>query len=122
MKKEDLKAGYVVKLHNGEMGIIMPCEDELIINFLDYEDYGNKDVGNCSYVTIRDDFESESCDDYSIEKVYGFSKYEHKTLCLNVDEKYRELLWERKSVKNLTVSQIEGILGYKIKIISEVTK
>lgn len=87
MIKSDLKVGYVVELKNGQLYMVMPRNNDIILDnndgFMDLNRY-------------TDDFKLSNLndDDYDIAKIYGF--IETKQCSLAINSKDRPLLWERK--------------------------
>lgn len=106
MTKSDLKAGYVIEFENGEFAIVMPSYKDMI--YISKDDlWGSLD---------RVNFEYNPSSLNNIVRVYGYSLFEYRTLCINAE--HRPLLWERKTPKELTVEEIEELLGYEIKIVN----
>lgn len=107
--KSDLEDWMVVELNNGKRMVV--CGDSFI-NF------------SC-FVRIKrfdEDLNNENLEDYSVRKVYRSS-----SLCLGdlFDDECLDLIWERHDeskteiIKDMTVSEIEKELGYKIRIKSD---
>lgn len=104
--KSDLEDGMVVELNDGTRMVV--CRDKFI--------------GTSCFVNIKnfdEDLNNENSEDYSVRKVYrSFS------LCLRdvFDDECLELIWERHDeskteiIKDMTVSEIEKELGYKVRI------
>lgn len=105
---EDLKAGMLVILKNGIAGILIPVMDELEVYSKDL------DAETEAYL-YSSELEKGSPDErYAIVKVYGLSK--NYSL---FDIFTRNLLWEYKyEPKELTIEEVEKLLGYSIKIVS----
>ena len=110
MKKSDLKQGALLQSRNGELRILLG--DKLV------------DLSNGRYMRLEDIGEDLLCERFfnkglSVDKVFQSS---------DTSEGYRRYIrkepikwtWER-SHKELTVGEIEKLLGYKVKIIKEET-
>ena len=52
-----------------------------------------------------------------ITKIYGFAKYPRNAWKCSIEG--RELIWERKEKKEMTIAEIEKELGYSVKIVKE---
>ena len=117
--KADLKVGYVVKLRDGSLGMIM-------ISGV----YDNKDPGlimiktSGCWADIARDIDDNLCycykynrRDCDIVEVYGYSTYAYCALKVSTDN--RELLWKREEAKKMTVAEIEKALGYKVEVVAE---
>jgi hypothetical protein len=103
MKKNDLRTGMVVETRNGnrylcfiESGTLNRFEGYLKLsgfdNDLNFKDYPN---------------------DFDIVKVYEPPLYNLK----EVFDEPELAIWERKEPKELTVAEIEELLGYPIKVV-----
>lgn len=116
MKKEftkaDLKVGYLVVDRDGNIKMVMPTQDGMIVVYRDGTTWGDM---NC----INDDltYHNNYHNHFDIMKVYGFSKYGMEALGFKIGK--RPLLWERKEPKKMTVAEIEKALGYEVEIVSE---
>ena len=99
-KKDNLKLGYVVQFENGVyamfmntlIGLVFITQDGVFVKLTDYK-------GDLTTFSNTDIEES-----YSIVKVFGFSRLTMATL--NITPYDRELLWERKEPKELTIQDI----------------
>lgn len=113
---DDLKPGYRVVLHNGDVGIYI-LEGAKQHPFI-YGKYDEKLTDNIRFYNGGDDTdgnETFTSYEYMIEKVY---KEAPNARYWDLNEK--DLLWEyfeNKETKEMTVKEIEDKLGYKIKII-----
>lgn len=108
--KSDLEDGMVVELNDKTRMFV----------------YGDKFLGTSYFVNIKnidDDLNNKYSADHSVKKV--FRSY---ALCLNdyFDDECLDLIWERhydesktEIIKDMTVSEIEKELGYKVRIKSE---
>ena len=117
MKKSDLKTGYIVTTREGEEYMVYLNVDTL---FTQNDDIIVKSTGRCwnKLQFYKEDltyYDSES-ERYDIVKV---EKANHP-YCLqdmNYDRSFRETLWEREEPKEMTVAEIEKLLGYPVKIV-----
>lgn len=109
MKKSDLKIGYVVKLRNGNLCMILPnSHDELCLS-------GPDDWKPVS--EFWDDLTNRLNTDKDVVEVYGRSgsnQHAHKVCTYR-----RELLWKRSEAKKMTVAEICKELGYDVEIVKE---
>ena len=103
---EDLKAGMLVELKNGIIGILIPLDDRLEVYNANFEAAPDAKL-------LSSDI-SDSIDiAFSIVKVYSLSN----SIRL-FDTQTRQLLWEyEEPKKEMTIEEIEAELGYKIKIV-----
>lgn len=104
--KEDLKPGMVVEFKNGEYAMILPTSKGLVA----IEE-------NDTYTelsSLSNDLKESGVygDEYSIVKIYGLSKYCFNAHKIEID--HRELLWERKEHRQMTISEIKRIAEEKI--------
>ena len=104
----DIKAGYLGVLKNGEKAIAMPYDNGLtFVNVEEVTDRG-------AVIECTDAFNLRTCDDYRLVALYGYPK--------NYDwfsTENRSLLWERKPIE-MTIAETEAKLGIeKLKIIKE---
>lgn len=87
MRKSDLKTGYVVELKNGQLYMVMPRNNGIILDnndgFMDLNRYTND-------FKLRD----RNDDKYDIIKIYGFVEATRCSLSINSEN--RPILWERK--------------------------
>lgn len=121
MKKSDLTTGYVVMLRNGtEFSVALNTNfiSNPNDNFRDILFNGERKEWYSLNGYTEDLLHKDGVHSYDIVKVY-------KTLCpqtlsaINYEKSNRKLLWQREEPKELTIKQIEEILGYSIKIIKE---
>jgi hypothetical protein len=111
MKKSDLKQGALVQSRNGELRILLG--DKLV------------DLSNGRYMRLEDIGEDLLCDEMLFYKELSVDKVFQSS---DTSEGYRRYIrkepikwtWERPH-KELTVGEIEKLLGYKVKIIKEET-
>lgn len=106
--KDDLKDWMLVVYRNGDKRII--TDDVTILR----NEYGN--IQNY-FTTYNDNLLSKEnfkkCD---IVEVYS-TPNDYKVFSFDISK--RELLWERKEVKEMTVAEISEALGYDVKIVKE---
>ena len=98
MKKNELKTGMVVELHNGDKRLVF--DDNL---------FGNNGFDRLS--NYNDDLKDESVRDFDIMKVYNYKSLVKFSELLNYDN--LELIWERKEIE-LTDKEIEILKALKV--------
>lgn len=108
MNKDNLKAGYVVRVRNGEYGLVMETLWDTIISFNDN-----------TWCPLKYDLTCEYNQEYDVVEVYNFTTWECLTRCTDVEKSNRKLLWKRVETKSMTLKEIEAKLGYKIKIVPD---
>ena len=117
MTKQDLKTGMIVEMENGEKRLV-------IANTLMGLKAGD---GGVSMEFVRDDLTLDSVLHGDIVKVYS-EPQEEKTDHIGSDiswfmrdgcTEYSRCIWKRATPKDITVAEIEKILGYKIKVVGE---
>lgn len=108
---EDLKAGMLVELKNGIIGILIPLDDRLEVYNANFEAEAEASLlSNDIFDTIEIS--------YSIVRVYSLSNSSRL-----FDTQTRQLLWEyEEPKKEMTIKDIEAELGYKIKIVGNKEK
>lgn len=106
--KSMLKSGYVCVTRNGHYLMVLPTEHGLC---LCGDDYGLLD-GWKDDLTI-------SCGPRKLDimKVYGLAQYPRLAYAREPDG--RNLIWERKETKKMTVKEICDALGYDVEIVKE---
>lgn len=117
MKKSDLRTGYRVTLRNGERYIVLlNCKhrfdyaENILLNAKQYEwrtlGYFNDDLTHI---------------DYSSEDIVKIEEPSHIYAILkeNSSDYPYETIWTRQKPKEMTLADIEAILGYSVKIIGE---
>lgn len=113
MRKQDLKAGMVVKLikHNKEELAFIVETKYTGLSISSPNTWMGLDYYN-------DDLEYEDGDYLWIEEVYDLCKSNRYAWELSIKD--RKLLWKReKKAREYTVSQLEKLLGHPIKIVKE---
>ena len=114
MTIHDLKPGMVIEYANGKKRLIVPkCgTKELYLIGLD----GSNHISD-----YTEDMKSTVCpEDLTINKVF-IPKYITNLKMLLIDSFGLNLIWERKSEpKEVTIEELEEILGYPIKIVKEI--
>lgn len=114
MRKEDLLNGDILQSNNNDYYIYLENDDKkrnlLNINggFMELDDYDENFIFN------NPDYR------FSIKKIFRFScnVYLIDFIKNKKSISYANLIWERKSIKEMTVSEIEkalGITGLRIK-------
>lgn len=121
MKKSDLKTGYIVTQRNGSEKVVFLGIDTIDRGQLDC--IVNENTSNWQNLdTFNDDLTSKFISYFDIMKV---EKPFHPYCLQNLNRRYsfasktRELLWERDSVKEMTVADVEALVGCKVKIVKE---
>lgn len=108
--KKDLKTGMLLVRRDGVIRKVLLNTPNGDIGIGEQEDYLCLDGYN-------QDLTHSKYDDWDVMKVYSFN-YQHMTLIF--DLKGAKLIWEREvpvPIKELSVEEIQNILGYKIKIV-----
>lgn len=109
MKKSDLKVGYVVKLRNGNLCMLLPnSDDELCLS-------GPSDWKPVS--EFREDLTSRLNTNKDIMEVYGRSSSNRHAFFVSTDKRAR--LWQRSEAKKMTVKEICDALGYEVEIVKD---
>ena len=119
MKLTDLKTGMIAKLKNGKEMIVMlnsvlrfEDETETVCDYL-----LNLDSGLFSRLSnFHDDLTHKFMDDLSIVGVYFPSSIGIIINRKNSLNSYLTPIWERRIPKELTMNELEEILGYPVKI------
>ena len=105
MTKKDLKNGMVVETRDGDRFLVI--EKSGVINFMNLD-------GTNHFVEKRmeDDMTFQGlCDCCDIMRIYRGG------VTLNDCKTTKDLLWERKEQKEMTVAEIEAALGYPVKVV-----
>jgi len=118
MKKSDLKQGAIVKFRNNQMYILI---GKKFVNLIDGEYMPLERYDDDLY--FKTDYLYFKTDAYDVMKVFN-SSLEHEGYYYYIRNKLiiKPWTWERKEEepsKELTVGEIEKLLGYKVKIIKE---
>lgn len=106
MKKSDLKNGMIVEIRDEEFYMYLETDNFKVFaqecGHLRFDDY-EEDLTN-----------SDGDEDYDIIAIYEPKEpYQAKEECWDEATK----IWERKETKELTVAQLEELLGHKVKIV-----
>ena len=109
MKKEELKVGMVVEVKESDgtvsLCMILPNDrDKICVS---------GDTFWCNLTEFNDDLIAPFGS--KITKVFSRSYNNRVAYKLGTDA--RTLIWERKEAKELTVAEIEELLGYPIKVV-----
>lgn len=112
-KLENLKSGFLVECENGNQYLVVQNTQNAL------ESVFVRRSGHVNSNEYTDDLKHRCSSEYDIVKVFGLTRYCH-TLDDLLTTENRGLLWERTTVKTMTLTEIEDILGYKIEIVSEV--
>lgn len=105
MTKKDLENGMVVETRDGDRYLVI--EKSGVINFMNLD-------GTNHFVEKRmeDDMTFQGlCDCCDIMRIYRGG------VTLNDCKTTKDLLWERKEPKEMTVAEIEAALGYPVKVV-----
>lgn len=111
--KGDLKPGMMVECRDGVFAVILPFQSGLSTF--------TKDGVALNLCRFTDDLKYP--DSYAIDiiKVYGLS--ENARDMLNFSKEHRELLWERKERRRMTIGEIKRIaeekIGEQIEVVEE---
>lgn len=111
--KNDLYSGQLVITRNGRKYIITKTEDGCLVGIGEtpYSYYAIE--CNCN-----EDLTNIHLDISDIMKVYGRPKKAWECQLLNIwNIEYRDLLWERDTIKEMTLSEVCEALGYEVKIV-----
>ncbi|MGN1300847.1 MAG: hypothetical protein ACI4VC_05840 [Clostridia bacterium] len=112
---EDLKPGMWVKLMNGLEGVVIPTMRGLQV------------IGRSSRISTSDSRMAIYCncrlatnhgggDGWDIVEVRGLAPHNGEDFFCKGK---RELIWKLEDVKEMTITEIENLLGHKIKIVNE---
>ena len=104
-RRKDLKNGMVVETRDGDRFLVI--EKSGVINFMNLD-------GTNHFVEKRmeDDMTFQGlCDCCDIMRIYRGG------VTLNDCKTTKDLLWERKEPKEMTVAEIEAALGYPVKVV-----
>lgn len=116
MTKKDLRTGMVVTYRNGEKRTVF-CDVYTHTGSMDYISNGGSWNELCNF---NEDLTSRVTSDMDIVKIEVLTNV--ICICHNPNELSKHQLktiWERKEVKQMTVAEIEAILGHKVEIISD---
>lgn len=116
-KKEDIKAGYAVRLRSGEISKVTPVGDRGALILLSVTGWDYLSAWNNKFDYVHD---PESTSDKDIMEVYGYTKGTENYVNIFKDTDiaaHRPLLWKRAEPKKLTVSQVSELLGYPVEIV-----
>lgn len=114
--KDDLKVGYVVKTRACGMYMIMPANDDSLI--MVREDRRGEPVNNyLPNLTHNLSSRFDCVQTLDIMEVYGHPALKYHAL--EISTEYRPLLWKREEPKEMTLEEVEKILGYSIKIVNK---
>lgn len=119
MTKDELKAGYLVELKNGERYVIMFYNEDKYTDFILIDETGHGYIPFTYDAYLHDTYPVSQTEKgaYDIEKVWGFPNTQF-TLSELFDTSIRNLLWQRE-VKEMTLEEVCEVLGYEIKIVKK---
>ena len=110
--KKDLKAGYLLEFENDTIGILVPlkyCGKETLAYVNDFEDRECQQIYDYA----------ENLEEWgNLIRVEGLPKTGKERAWNSKNVKNRNVLWEKTiKTKEMTVAEIEGLLGHKVKIV-----
>ena len=105
--KDDLKVGYLVEVRDGRFAHLVDTIDNGMC--LNYEN------GWDTLRVYNNDLTSRGSDRLDIIEVYGFTIKGYHAHKFEVRD--RKLLWKREEVKEMTIEDIQKVLGHKIKVV-----
>ena len=112
--KDDLKVGYAVELRNKERFIVLPAIDGLTLFPFDKDEMiGGTYLLEYEYNDQLKDVSGLS--DYDIVRVYDLPRVYDCVL----DCHYRDVIWEREEIKEVTMQELEKHYGCKVKIVDD---
>ena len=111
-KVKDLKAGMLVKLVNGDYGVLIPAYRDNSLCVLTRTITGKMNISTSS---LRFYPEVGLVEGYSIIQVYDVAPHNQFDFMV---PGARKLLWDG-SKKEMTIEEIEKELGYSVKIVKE---
>ena len=103
---DDLKPFMLVVMRDGRIKMVTD------------ETFSDKNGNYNAICYYNENFESKTNQQFDIMKIYARPKSKADYLSFDLSRR-GEPIWERKEVEEMTLSEIEKILGKKIKIISE---
>lgn len=110
--KKDLKAGYLLEFEYDTIEILVPlkyCGKETLAYVKDFEDRECQQIYD--YAENLEEWEN-------LIRVYGLPKTVKERAWNSKKTINRDVLWEREqSTKEMTVAEIEELLGHKVKIV-----
>lgn len=106
-KKEDLESRMVVELRNGERYLVIRNEDNSI-HLMHGDGHHWTDCDNMN----------EDCTFTEDEREYDIMTVYRKVFVFDDINKTTDILWERKELKEMTMGDIEKLVGCKVKIIN----
>lgn len=113
MKLSDLEVGkHVVEMRNNDRYLVLKIKDRMFGVGLDGRYYFsglNEDKYDDNLIYLG------SCKDYDIVKIYEINE----CCVFGKLSDSSKLIWERKEVKKMTVSEICEELGYEVEIVKE---
>jgi hypothetical protein len=110
--KDMLEVGMLVKLKNGNRAVVMQYGGGLYLMINNNE---------CAYLDEYNDdltYDDDEWRSEDIMEVYSLSNDITSLDFLFITD-YRNLLWKREKVKEMTLDEIEKALGHKVKIVNK---
>lgn len=111
MTLKDLRSGMVVETRDGDRYLVLVDGEDIHMMCGD----GALHMGQWEVQQLyHDDLtRKHGFNDHDIMKVYGRVQSFYKV------NETKKLLWERKEIKEMTVSEIEDVLGYSVKVVAD---
>ena len=122
MKLSNLKTGMIVRYRNGELRLVLRD----VSNF-----EGDSIVGRFSWNTLSNYNEDMKCKIYNSRELDIVEVYEPLSVFISITDIFESkkfnvdninlytCIWEEEKPVEITINEIEEILGYKIKVIEE---
>lgn len=111
MTLENLRSGMVVETRDGNRFLVLVDDNELLFMNGDCETHiGNWDGARRYNSDLTHAYGFKNLDIMKVyARIYNFDMVSNPKV----------LLWERKEVKEMTVSEIEHVLGYSVKVVAD---
>lgn len=111
---EDIHTGYVIEMNSSSRLLVARIRDfeKVGVRILHGHTYGGKVLSECFDNELKGVGPNAGL---SIDKVYGLPNSFDSVF--STDVAGRPLLWERPSVKKMTVAEVSEALGYDVEIV-----
>lgn len=111
MTLKDLRSGMVVETRDSDRFLILVAGDDIHMMCGD----GARHMGQWEVQQLYHD---------DLTRKNGFNEHDIMKVYYRVESFYKvsateNLLWERKEIKEMTVSEIEEVLGYSVKVVAD---
>ena len=112
----ELKPGYLVRLRNGKLYMVMHTERNVVLASEPFET-AKTDSAWVSLALYDQDFKfsDDNCREYDIMEIYGHNRYAYSVFRFSTDN--RTLLWKRNEKKRYTYAQLREILGEEFEVV-----